>query len=334
MGIDSIVLMLITALVGFGLAFYFERKITKSLQTIGQKIWLAIGGASFGYGLMGMLNEFFVIPYAGLLNTSYTKIYSYGFINSLVIPALCGFAIWTLQMVNRSKNSTNGAQSSWGTETTSRRANNNQPNQDSFAYRKGGRGIDNGFFVNDESLYEQAYDEYHSGKRKKGLYLKLLTNNDGIQDRAEYEYIRVRVEEFKDEIKNNRFNKQSQLKTLSEEERNSLEKIFSSNFTEGYIEGLKCLLLDTGEAAIEVAKGKYRIYEDEDSMRKSAVYHRSMGQYLATGFVKTINLEEVKNTKKTTTLTCRKCAQKFRVKNETKMVECSNCGRKWLHEQS
>ena len=281
---------------------------------------------------MGLLNEFFVIPYTGL-NTSYQKIYSYGFINVLVIPALCGFAIWILQIVNRSQISTKGAQSSWNAGTASGRSNN-QPNEDSFAYRKSDRGIDNGFSVNDESLYEQAYDEYHSSKRKKGLYLKLLTNNDGIQDRTEYEYIRVRVKEFKDEIKNNIFNKKSQLKTLSAEERNSLVKILSSNFTEGYIEGLKCLLLDTGEAAIEIAKGKYRIYEDEDSMRKSAVYHRSMGQYLATGFVKTINLEDVRSTKKTTTLTCRKCAQKFRVKNETKMVECSNCGRKWLHEQS
>lgn len=61
------------------------------------------------------------------------------------------------------------------------------------------KSTDETFEQNDEHLYEQVYEEFHSRSRKRGLYLKLLTNNDGDKEKAEFAYIKARVKEIKNQ---------------------------------------------------------------------------------------------------------------------------------------
>jgi uncharacterized RDD family membrane protein YckC len=59
---------------------------------------------------------------------------------------------------------------------------------------------DNTFSTNnDEHIYEQVYEELYSEKRKNGLFIKIITNNNGNKEQAEIEYIKVRVSQLKSE---------------------------------------------------------------------------------------------------------------------------------------
>lgn len=58
----ALITALISAVIGFGLAFYIERKLSGGLQKKSQKILTSIAMMSFGYGLMMTLNE--VIGYS------------------------------------------------------------------------------------------------------------------------------------------------------------------------------------------------------------------------------------------------------------------------------
>lgn len=50
---------------------------------------------------------------------------------------------------------------------------------------------------NDELLYEQALEDFESKKRRKGLWVKLLAKHEGNENKAKFEYIRLRVEELR-----------------------------------------------------------------------------------------------------------------------------------------
>lgn len=76
---------LISAVIGFGLAFYIERKLSSRMQKKSQKILTYIAMTSFGYGLMATLNEVIGFPLQGL-PIRYDKLAVYIFANMLFLP--------------------------------------------------------------------------------------------------------------------------------------------------------------------------------------------------------------------------------------------------------
>lgn len=83
----ALVTAVISACIGFGLAFYIERKISASMQKKSQKTLVAIAMISFGYGLMATLNEVVGFPMQGL-NIRYDKLVTYVLVNMLMLPVI------------------------------------------------------------------------------------------------------------------------------------------------------------------------------------------------------------------------------------------------------
>ena len=75
----------ISAGIGFGLAFYIERKINSRMQRKSQKILVSIAMTSFGYGLTAFLNEVIGFPLQGL-HIRYDKLAVYLGANILILP--------------------------------------------------------------------------------------------------------------------------------------------------------------------------------------------------------------------------------------------------------
>jgi hypothetical protein len=181
MGMESVALLISSAVIGFGIAFFIERKITKTLQTKAQKVWLSIAGAVIGLGLMGLLNELIVIPYSGL-TTNFQNVFKYTFFNILVFPVLIGLLIWWLKVKTTSvstdvvKASPTVDSSLQKTEVIERDA---QPAED---------------------LYAQALNELEGGKRIDGVWAKCFANADGVENVAKAQYIKIRVFQLQLEI--------------------------------------------------------------------------------------------------------------------------------------
>ena len=177
MGMDSVALSITSAVIGFGIAFFIERKITKTLQTKAQRVWLSVAGTVIGLGLMGILNEFIVIPYSGL-TTNFQNVFKYTFFNILVFPAMIGLVIWWLK-VKATSVSTDVATTSptldpslLKTEVIERDA---QPAED---------------------LYAQALNELEGGKRIDGVWAKCFADADGVENVAKAQYIKIRVSQL------------------------------------------------------------------------------------------------------------------------------------------
>jgi hypothetical protein len=83
----ALVTAIISAGIGFGLAFFIERKISANMQKKSQKTLVAIAMLSFGYGLMATLNEVFGFPLQGL-NIRYDKLVAYVLVNILILPII------------------------------------------------------------------------------------------------------------------------------------------------------------------------------------------------------------------------------------------------------
>ncbi len=81
----ALITALISAVIGFGLAFYIERKLSGGMQNKSQKILTSIAMMSFGYGLMMTLNEVIGFPLQGL-QIRYDKLAVYIAANILFLP--------------------------------------------------------------------------------------------------------------------------------------------------------------------------------------------------------------------------------------------------------
>lgn len=172
-GEDSIVLLIITALIGFGIAYYFERKLTKIVHTKTQRVLLMIAGAIFGLGLMGILNEFFIFPYGGL-STNSQKVASY--ITSItIIPALFGLVIWILQVKGQSKHTVLQTHSTIDANIATKTDGENNQIEPT------------------EDMYALALNELEGGERSNGLWAKCFAEALGDEQVAKAQYIRHRV---------------------------------------------------------------------------------------------------------------------------------------------
>lgn len=77
----------IAAGIGFGLAFYIERKISSRMQRKSQRTLVFIAMTSFGYGLMATLNEVIGFPLQGL-EIRYVKLAGFVLANMLFFPII------------------------------------------------------------------------------------------------------------------------------------------------------------------------------------------------------------------------------------------------------
>lgn len=70
---------------------------------------------------------------------------------------------------------------------------------------------------NDEIYYERALDEFESNRRK-GLWIKLLTQNEGDEVKTKFQYIKTRAQEIQAEDADLKLKNQTNLNTVKGEE--------------------------------------------------------------------------------------------------------------------
>jgi uncharacterized RDD family membrane protein YckC len=70
---------------------------------------------------------------------------------------------------------------------------------------------------NDEIYYERAMEEFESNKRK-GLWIKLLTQNEGDEVKSKFQYIKTRAQEIQTEDADLKVKNQTNLNTVKGEE--------------------------------------------------------------------------------------------------------------------
>lgn len=174
MGLDAVALLILITVIVFGIAFYIERKLTKSLRTKAQKIWLMIAATSFAIGLTGIANELVVMPYSGL-STLYEKVFSYALANIFAIPAISGLVIWMLQARASSDSLTGNLSEDIA----------HLPNAKEEALIEKEQPT--------ESIYAQALHELEGGNRNDGLWAKCFAEADGSEHIAKAQYIKIRV---------------------------------------------------------------------------------------------------------------------------------------------
>ncbi len=316
----ALVTAILSAGIGFGLAFYFEKKLNGNSPKTSTRVLVFLAMTFFGVGLSGFLNELIGFPLQGL-PVRMSKLLTHLLLNMLFMPAvLLGIAKLFVK-----EESTKDSQSDVVSQT--------QVNVDSSKRKKQTNQSYNSEKSDDEELYEMAHNEFNSNKRRKGLYLKMLTQQNGNEEKARYEYIKARVAELTEESNNRQALEAERKAKAIKEEGDSTKLIAAGLYRKCNVGDVKCILIGNGQAAIVISDGVFRIYEDENTMEKSAKYYSSMGQYLMTGFVQTFDSSKEKIIPKTKTIQCRKCEQKIRIKNLTGMIECPNCSHEWLHEK-
>jgi len=89
----------ISAIIGFGLAFFIQDSVKKLLHTKVQNVLLLIASISIGFGLMGVLNELIGFPLQGL-KIRFDKVIGYSLINVLILPGVLALIIWLIQPKN------------------------------------------------------------------------------------------------------------------------------------------------------------------------------------------------------------------------------------------
>jgi len=89
----------ISAIIGFGLAFFIQDSVKKLLRTKVQNVLLLIASISIGFGLMGVLNELIGFPLQGL-KIRVDKVIGYSIINVLILPGVLALIIWLIQPKN------------------------------------------------------------------------------------------------------------------------------------------------------------------------------------------------------------------------------------------
>ena len=176
LGMASISLLIATALVGFGIAFFLQRKLTKILHTKTQRNWLLVATIAFGFGLMGVLNEVLVHPIVGV-TTDYLKVVTYSFSFLIVLPAFIGVVVWRLQVKHKAK-----LVHLWPRKFSSKDETQSvQTNATNHHVEPG------------EDLYAQALQELEGGTRNDGVWAKCFAEALGVEQVAKAHYLTIRA---------------------------------------------------------------------------------------------------------------------------------------------
>jgi hypothetical protein len=93
---------LVSAIVGFGSAFYIERIISKKMHKKSQRVLSYIAMISFAVGFTGLLNQVITHPMVGL-TIDFNKVIGYLVINMLILPAFFYIIAWLVGRIGKSK---------------------------------------------------------------------------------------------------------------------------------------------------------------------------------------------------------------------------------------
>jgi hypothetical protein len=126
--------------------------------------------------------------------------------------------------------------------------------------------------IDDEKLWEQAFNEFDSEARRKGLWAKLLVEFNGDNEKAKLKYFKERFEQIKLELLNEiEQAKQKEIQAKESERLAIIEMTKKLTAEECICKGLFELkehksktyyIFPSGEAAIK-RKDEYRIYANE-----------------------------------------------------------------------
>jgi hypothetical protein len=139
-----------------------------------------------------------------------------------------------------------------------------------------------------EKNYADALNEYESTDRKKGLYAKLLVENNGDESKIKVQYVKNRSEEFAQEKED---------KTLGEKInaniKSSKDLLIEKKYVLGNVNGVECLLLENGLGVLLTKARDYRVYKNEETMTKSAINFKQSGLYLEDGYIESFERSEI-----------------------------------------
>jgi hypothetical protein len=142
-----------------------------------------------------------------------------------------------------------------------------------------------------EKIYADAITEFESTERKKGLYAKLLVENNGEETKVKAQYIKKRTEELKaeEEIKN------KEIEKINDYKKSSKFYLKEKKFILGNVNGIECLVLENGMGVVVTKTRDYRVYKNEEAMTKSALNFKTSGMYLEDGYVESYERNEIIN---------------------------------------
>ncbi len=204
----ALVTALLSAVIGFGLAFFIERKLSGGMQNKSQKILTSIAMISFGYGLMATLNELIGFPLQGL-QIRYDKLVGFVFANILFLPIvllviakLIGLnnkdaeleTQSTPVVSNKQKQSILGDVGNYSSEKISANSEIIQNEVGSVTQLSVG-SLE--IKLSDEEInafYESALDEIEKDNVDRGLWARSFAVTNGNETQAKAKYIELRVD--------------------------------------------------------------------------------------------------------------------------------------------
>jgi len=311
---------LISAVIGFGLAFYIERKLSGGLQNKSQKILTSIAMISFGYGLMATLNEVIGFPLQGL-QIRYDKLVGYVIFNMLLIPiVLLVMAKLMGLKVKAGEPTISNYEQPTKTRTSSvkLKSNGNLTNDTTKQNFKNN-------IKSDDILWEEALEEFESRHRIKGLYAKLYTQHDGNEQRIKSQYLKERFEQLKKQQKETQFEEEeSKVQLAQQKQKLALE----NNYKNKKIKSIKLIgktefyTFEDGNVAVKINDTEYGLYANFKSAENALNYSNLYGSL---GFIDLIKINKDK-----VIIPCPQCKINMRVpSNKVLEIICPSCKFEW-----
>lgn len=174
-------MVLISTAVGFGSAFYFQRKINMLLLKKSQRVLNYVAMISFGIGFSGLLNQILSQPMLGMA-MDYDKAAGNLLVKMLIIPAIIYMLVWALGFLGEVKSKTSS-------QSLLSQADNYQYNVDSSG------GLSKVQLSEEElnGIYAIVYDELEENKMDKGLWARCFAFASGDVNQAKAKYIELRA---------------------------------------------------------------------------------------------------------------------------------------------
>lgn len=196
----------IAAVIGFGIAFYIERKSESKYSKKSQKNLIRIAALSAGYGLTMIANELLSLPILGL-SIRIDKIVFTTLSNVIFIPATLVFIakiIGAKKEELHNQNNSDIASINNSTIITQTKNTNSEYNEKTGFVHYSKEKIQAHPLTDDEinNLYSIALDEAKGNHKIKGLWAKCFSQCDGNSEKATAKYTEERFKQLKSELEN------------------------------------------------------------------------------------------------------------------------------------
>jgi hypothetical protein len=247
----ALITALISAVLGFGLAFYIQRILNSRMQKKSQRLLVYIAMISFGIGLTAFLNELIGFPLQGL-QIRHEKLVGYVIFNMLLIPIillvlakLIGLKVKAGDIDLKTQNSEhvpiviNSSKIS-PLNSFQEHTLDLEPTLDSW---------------------NEALNEYGSEQRNNGLWAKLFADNAGVESMTKAQYLRIRASEI------SMHNSKKQAELSMEKFTNSTNELCIKN------NALEQLQIDFSYPVYKLANGNYAINYAENFKIYSSLVH-------------------------------------------------------------